>query len=504
MKEDQSQLITARLEHLQFMMDSGKMVIFRHRSDMFLFALEAYNIARGLSSCYYRLQEDLDIRFFIRFRFDYWLNEIQKWIKQLGGAEFHVADENFFAEGRAKRLTIVVNRLFKYHIDKLPDDSANGSMPLPNEEILEPFKSILQMKTTDLVTSFEEALQEVHKYLLRLAMLPVECSKELCNNGLHEYLKDSYNKEHVQSEINNYLYFCRMPDGSTTRGRFCYLKKRLLQLTNNGELDQLNLAKRDQQLLFEKLGMLFGADEFNPCDDELPCSAHLMADKELFAKLLYFVNIDVDSSFPELDENRVFNFLTRKDVFLSVDQEKNLQALFALMNEMKPFFTLVLEKRKKNSNIGSERQKRVERVLTLVSHYNSLLASLVDYNRETTELNEFFKYLFSTEWMEYYGSAQDELLKLFEKDRDQISLKAYIRILRVADDSLHVFKRTTALGKKIYACLKGDSLLKDVTDENTIQTYYSKQGYRMNEENWKQAINLIIAVEKTYKDKKAK
>ena len=64
MKEDQTELITARLEHLRFLMEGGKMPIFRHRSDMFLFALEAHNIARGLSSRYYRLQEDLDTRFF--------------------------------------------------------------------------------------------------------------------------------------------------------------------------------------------------------------------------------------------------------------------------------------------------------------------------------------------------------------------------------------------------------------------------------------------------------
>jgi hypothetical protein len=122
MKEDQTQLITARLEHLQFMMENGKMPIFRHRSDMFLFAMEAYNIARGLSSRYYRLQEDLDIRFFVRFQFDYWLEQIQKWIEELGCDEYRVKAENFFAEGRAKRLTIVVNKLFKYHEDKLPED----------------------------------------------------------------------------------------------------------------------------------------------------------------------------------------------------------------------------------------------------------------------------------------------------------------------------------------------------------------------------------------------
>ena len=90
MKEDQTQLITARLEHLQFMMENGKMPIFRQRSDMFLFALEAYNIARGLSSRYYRMLEDKDIRFFVRFQFDYWLGEIRKWIEQLGGVEYRV------------------------------------------------------------------------------------------------------------------------------------------------------------------------------------------------------------------------------------------------------------------------------------------------------------------------------------------------------------------------------------------------------------------------------
>ena len=163
MKEDQTQLINARLEHLRFMMESGHMPIFRQRSDMFLFALEAHNIARGLSSRYYRLQEELDIRFFVRFGFDYWLKEIQKWIEQLSGVEYRVDDGNFFADGRAKRLTIVVDRLFKYHLEKLPADSKDGSMPLPDEEVLEPFKVIMQMKSTDLVTSFREALQEVQK-----------------------------------------------------------------------------------------------------------------------------------------------------------------------------------------------------------------------------------------------------------------------------------------------------------------------------------------------------
>lgn len=500
MKEDQTQLITARLEHLKFMMDSGKMTVFRHRSDMFLFALEAYNIARGLSSRYYRMQEDLDIRFFVRFRFDYWLNEIQKWIRQLSGAEYRVEDGDFFAEGRAKRLTIVVDCLFKYHLDKLPADSADGSMPLPNEEILEPFRGILDMKSTDLVASFREALKDVQKYLLKLAMLPVEWPEERRREALKLYLEDSMQGEHVQTELNNYKYFCRMPDGNNTRGQFCYLKKRLLYLTSNGELAHLSLAKSNRQALFEKLSRLFGVQEFNPSDDEIPCTAHPMANEELFAKFLYFVSLDGEQRFPVLDQDKVSNYLTRKDVFLSVEQEKNLQALFALMDDMRSFFDRVLKQRSQLPALDNERQERIEKVLNRIRHYNSLLTSLLDYKREEKELDDFFARLFSPDWLEDYSKAQDDLLRLFEKDYNTINLKAYVRMLRCANDVLSVFKPTKTTGKKIYACLKDEAIMNDVTDDNTIQTYYTKQGYGVNTEmNWQHAIKLVAVVKKEYK-----
>ena len=167
MKEDQTQLITARLEHLRFMMESGQMPIFRQRSDMFLFALEAYNIARGLSSRYYRVHDDLDIRFFVRFQFDHWLNEIEKWIRQLNSAEYRVDDDDFFAEGRAKRITIVVDKLFHYHEDRLPKDSADGSMPLADEEILEPFDLIARYKEkrTALNAEIDDVLGKIEELL---------------------------------------------------------------------------------------------------------------------------------------------------------------------------------------------------------------------------------------------------------------------------------------------------------------------------------------------------
>ena len=498
MKEDQTQLITARLEHLRFMMESDKMPIFRHRSDMFLFALEAYNIARGLSSRYYRLQEDLDIRFFVRFQFDYWLGEIQKWVEQLGGSEYRVEDDNFFAEGRAKRLTIVVNRLFGYHIDLLPVDSADGSMPLPDGEILEPFKAIMGMKTTALVSSFREALKEVHMYLSKLAMLPVEWSDENRREALRIYIEESYDKAHVQKELANYKYFCHMPDGQSVKSQFCYLKQRLAELTACGELAHLNLAHSEQRELLEKLHAFFGKDETTPDEEHLPSNVKPMADDKLFAKFLYFVRLDGENQFPVLDEDIVFNYLIRKDVFLTFEEEENLQSLFALMDAMKEYFAPILEQRNKGMRHGKKMQEKIDAVMEEVKKCNGKLAPLMAYGHKVEELDEFFHRLFSPEWMEEYGDAQADLLEILEKGRDGIKLEPYVHLLRVAHNLMNIFAKKTAMGKEIYHCLEGQAIVEDANSE-TVNSYYSKTDYR-KKENWKDVIELLDAVEEEYKN----
>ena len=497
-KEDQTQLINARLEHLRFMMESGLMLILRHRSDMFLFALEAHNIARSLSSRYYRLQEDLDIRFFVRFRFDYWLGEIQKWIELLGGAEYRVNDDDFFAEGRAKRLTIVVDRLFGYHADKLPADSAEGSMPLPDEEILPPFKAIMQMKSTDLVTSFREALREVYIYLMKLAKSPVYWPEEKRRKALQLYLEDSLQMAKVQIELSEYEYFCAMPDSHTVRGQFCYLKQRLLALAGQGELAQLKLAKTMQEEQQEKLRHLFSREETSLSENQIPSGVMPMADDELFAKFLYLLRLDGEQHFPILDEDRVANYLIRKDVFLTEEQEQNLQTLFALTAATREYFDPILEKRFKGSCHGLKVQERIDSVLKIVKHYNSKLTALIAYGHKVDELDTFFDCLFSAELRSEYGKGQDQLLELFEKDRDKIKLKPYVQLLRVAADTLHVFVKKTKFGNEIYNCLKGEEIMADITTGQTVNDYWGKTEYK-SESNWELAIKLVKAVEEKYK-----
>ena len=498
MKEDQTQLITARLEHLQFMMNSGKMIIFRHRSDMFLFALEAYNIARGLSSRYYRLQEDLDIRFFIRFRFDYWLKEIETWIHQLGTAEYRVDDDDFFAEGRAKRLTIVVDRLFGYHTDKIPVDSAEGSKPLPDEEILEPFKAILNMKTTDLVASFREALREVHKYLLKLSMLPIDWATPERRKALQLYLEDVSQSSHVQTELNNYRYFCAMPDGQSVRGQFCYLKQRLAALASSEELSHLKLSRSDSKQLIDRLQRLFAIEEFSPSDEQLPSTGQPLADDEHFIKFLSLVRFDETHTFPVLDEDTVSIYLTRKDVFLTEEQEQNLQSLFALMGAMQRWFTPVLARRSHNSLQGGRLQSRIDFVLSEVKRYNARLSTMMSYGHTTEEIDAFFTRLFSPEWREDYGEEQDRLLTLLENGHDAIKLNNYVRLLREAMDTLQLLSNTIAPGKQIHRCLKDEPLLSGIS-EDTVNTYYTKSTYKTQDDTWKITIKLVNAVEKEYK-----
>ena len=497
MKEDQTELITARLEHLQFMMEHGKMPIFRYRSDMFLFALEAYNIARSLYSRYYRLQEDLDIRFFVRFRFDYWLGEIRHWIEQLGGPEYRVEDEHFFAEGRAKRLTVVVNKLFGYHLDKLPADSAEGSNLLPDEEILEPFKAILKMKSVDLVQSFRGALEEVYASLQMLAMMPVEWSAAKRQEALRLYLEDASKKPEVQAELTNYRYFCCMPDAKSVKNQFCYLKQRLMALASAGELAQLKVAKCDQDACLNQLSGLFGKDETNPSADQIPCNAKPMADEALFAKFLYFVNLDDEHHFPVLDADKVLNYLIRKDVYLDKEQELHLQALFALMAAMRQHFDPIIEMRLKGSRHGAKMQARVQTVLTCVKRYNSMLRQLLERSHEVAEIDTFFDNLLAPSWREVYGAGQDDLLELLEKEHNGIKLETYVHLLREAQNTLGVFVNQKALGKLIYECLKEEKFVEGA-NENTVYNYFSKADYKRTEK-WRNAIALVEAVEETYK-----
>ena len=289
-----------------------------------------------------------------------------------------------------------------------------------------------------------------------------------------------------------------MPDGKGGKGQFCYLKQRLLELTAHGELSQLKLSKNDQEELLGKLRTLFSHEETSPSEDQIPANEKPMADDELFAMFLYFVKLDGEKSFPVLDEDKVSNYLIRKDVYLTEEQEMNLQALFALMDAMKEYFDPILESRFNGSRHGINVQERIDGVLNLVKKYNNKLTPLIAYGHNVGELDAFFERLFSADLRADYGKGQDQLLELFEKDRDKIKLKPYVQLLRVAADAIHPFVKKTKFGNEIYNCLKEEDIMADVTTGQTIIDYWGKTEYK-SDDNWKQAIKLVEAVENEYK-----
>jgi hypothetical protein len=223
-----------------------------------------------------------------------------------------------------------------------------------------------------------------------------------------------------------------------------------------------------------------------------------MADDELFAKFLYLVRLDGEQHFPVLDDDKVANYLIRKDVYLSEEQEQNLQALFALMAAMQRYFASILDERFNGTRHGIKVQERIDSVLSLVKKYNTKLSSLIAHGHKVDELDAFFTRLFSAELHADYGKGQDQLLELFEKDRDKIKLKPYIQLLRVASDTFSPFVKKTKFGNEIYQCLEGEEILADITTGQTIIDYWGKTEYK-SDDNWKHAIKLVNAVAAEYK-----
>ena len=199
-----------------------------------------------------------------------------------------------------------------------------------------------------------------------------------------------------------------------------------------------------------------------------------------------------------LDEDKTATYLIRKDVFLTEAQEQNLQSLFALMAAMRSYFDPIIDNRFKGSRHGVKMQERIDGVLDLVKKYNRKLTSLIAYGHQVGELDDFFDRLFSAELRADYGKGQDQLLELFEKDRDKIKLKPYVQLLRVASDSIHLFVKKTKFGNEIYKCLADEDVMADITTGQTIVDYWGKTEYK-SEPNWEHAIKLVKAVEEEYR-----
>lgn len=483
--EDQTQLTTARLQLLEKIIADGSLHLLYRRSDMVIFTLYARNVACGLVSLYYRLKKQLDIRFFVHFHFDEWLRKIQHWQEQLLGDEYRVDPQDKVGVGRAKRLTIVIDKTFGYHTDSLPEDSAQGSQALADDDILPPLLPIADMTYGEMVNLLHDALDSLHDNLLRIAMLPIKWTEEERETAFGKYAQGIMQNANVQNELTDYEYFCAMPNGSSVTSQMCYLRQRILQLMGNGELYGLLMSKSQQQDLLAKLRQTFTSAEINPPEDQIPANAALMADDELFAKFLFFVDLSKPLAFPVLNVANIANYLIRKDVSLTSEQESHLQSLIALMQAMDKTLTPLLAKRNILGGHADELQKRIDAVLSVVHEYNACLKPLIAKDKNVTDLDSLFASWFSPALGDHALKAQKQLLKLLEKGRSDIKIETYVHLLQQASEQ-RFFKDNNMLGIVLYKALKDKTSI----TEDSFKRYFSNHTF-VNEPEWKAPINLI-------------
>lgn len=486
--EDQTQLTTARLQLLEKIIADGSLHLLYRRNDMVIFTLYARNVACGLVSLYYRLKEQLDIRFFVHFHFDEWLHKIQHWQEMLAGDEYRVDPQDKVGIGRAKRLTIVIDKTFGYDTDSLPMESSEGSKALADDDILPPLRHIGDMTYGEMVNLLHDALDSLHDNLLRIAMLPIKWTEDERKMAFGKYQEGITRNANVQNELTDYEYFCAMPNSSSVTSQMCYLRQRILQLMGNGELDGLLMSKSQQQELLAKLRQTFNSAEINPPEDLIPTNAALMADDELFAKFLFFVDLSKPLTFPVLNVANIANYLIRKDVSLSSEQESHLQSLIALMQAMDNTLTPLLAERNTMGGHADELQKRIDSVLAIIHEYNACLSPLIAKDKGVAALDSLFASWFSPALGDHTLKAQKQLLKLLEKGRGDIKIETYVHLLQQASEQ-RFFKDNSMLGIVLYKALKD----KISISEDSFKRYFSNHTF-VNEPDWKEPIKLITSI----------
>ena len=65
-----------------------------------------YGLTQGVTTQYHRMEEGLNISFYVSFPFDEWLRKIQNWKEKLTKPEFQSEHETVIGEKRAVRLRL--------------------------------------------------------------------------------------------------------------------------------------------------------------------------------------------------------------------------------------------------------------------------------------------------------------------------------------------------------------------------------------------------------------
>lgn len=486
---EETKHITARLQVLEFLMTQANLAdLFRH-TDILLFEMYAQNVAEGVTTQYIRMSENLDISFYVSFPFDEWLRKIQYWKEKLNKPEFQLEHDTAIGKGRAVRMRVLMEKLCDRNA--IPDNKA---------KLEHPYKDIAHKPYHDSIVELQMALDLLKTNLSNLAMLPLRVSKDVRDKALKEYLDNASNKESIKTELQDYVYYCRIKRNTTVIRQLLYLKQQIQALVGKDELVGLDLSENEQHELLNDLKNIFEENEINPGPKHIPSKAEPWANDELFSKALNFVNLHAGQHFPVLDEDNIVDFLVRKDVTLSDGEEEHLQTLFVLMMAMCRQLDGSLQKRFENTaRHSNEIQDRINRVLNKVEYYNARLLPCLATGKTLEDLNGLFARWFSPKIDVSLREPQEKLLKLLEDGFDKIKMETYIHLLREAYE-LKLFKNTRPVSDKLYAAL---SKIEGRDDEEFPISGVSFNKYFRNpdfskEVKWREAAKVLDAVHKAF------
>lgn len=486
---EETKHITARLQVLEFLMTQANLAdLFRH-TDILLFVMYAQNAAEGVTTQYRLMEEQLDISFYVSFPFDEWLRKIQNWKEKLSNPKFQLEHDTAIGKGRAARLQILM--------EKLCDRNAtpNGKAKLEH-----PYDSIARKHYHQAIDELEMALDSLKTNLGNLAMLPLHLSTDKRIKALRAYLDNAAKKESIQSELQDYVYYCSAKRNTSVIRQLLYLKQRIQTLVGKDELSDLDLSESEQHELINKLKNIFEEGEINPAPKQIPAKAKPWANDELFSKALSFVNLNVGQHFPVLDEDSIVDFLVRKDVILSDGEEKHLQTLFVLMEAMCRQLEGTLQTRFDNTARHSDDiQQRISRVLQRIETYNARLLPCMATGKTIADLNGLFADWFSPRIDVALREPQVELLKLLEDGLDNIKMEAYVHLLREASE-MNLFKKLRPVSDKLYAAL---SKVENRDDEefpisgSSFNKYFRNPDFT-KEPKWYEASKVLKFIRKKY------
>ena len=486
---EETKHITARLQVLEFLMTQANLAdLFRH-TDILIFVMYAQNAAEGVTTQYRLMEERLDISFYVSFPFDEWLRKIQNWKEKLSNPKFQLEHDTAIGKGRAARLQILM--------EKLCDRNAtpNGKAKLEH-----PYDSIARKHYHQAIDELEMALDSLKTNLGNLAMLPLHLSTDKRIKALRAYLDNATKKESIQSELQDYVYYCSAKRNISVIRQLLYLKQRIQTLVGKDELSDLDLSESEQHELINQLKNIFEEGEINPAPKQIPAKAKPWANDELFSKALSFVNLNVGQHFPVLDEDSIVDFLVRKDVILSDGEEKHLQTLFVLMEAMCRQLEGTLQTRFDNTARHSDDiQQRISRVLQRIETYNARLLPCMATGKTLADLNGLFADWFSPRIDVALREPQVELLKLLEDGLDNIKMEAYVHLLREASE-MNLFKKLRPVSDKLYAAL---SKVENRDDEefpisgSSFNKYFRNPDFT-KEPKWYEASKVLKFIRKKY------